>query len=186
MACPRPATVPVRCLQTVEGSGVRRQGRRHIVGLYLNPPDGAVVLCVDEKTQVQALDRTQPLLPIDFYRSEKRTHDYVRHGTTHLFAALDAATGQVTARCFPKRRGSEFLTFMKTVAAAYPDRELHVVVDNQSTHTTDEVKTWLARHPRIVFHFTPPVLRGGRWSRSGSGSSPGRPSDAAPSPRSPA
>lgn len=126
-----------------------------IVGLYLNPPDGAVVLCVDEKTQVQALDRTQPLLPIDFDRTEKRTHDYVRHGTTNLFAALDAATGQVTARCFPKRRGSEFLTFMKTVAAAYPDRELHVVVDNLSTHATDEVKAWLAANPRIVFHFTP-------------------------------
>jgi transposase len=126
-----------------------------IVGLYLNPPDGAVVLCVDEKTQVQALDRTQPLLPIDFHRTEKRTHDYVRHGTTNLFAALDAATGKVTARCFPKRRGSEFLTFMKTIAATYPDRELHVVVDNLSTHTTDKVKAWLHRHPRIVFHFTP-------------------------------
>ncbi|MDW5327133.1 IS630 family transposase [Plantactinospora sp. KLBMP9567] len=107
------------------------------------------------KTQIQALDRTQPILPIEFGRTEKRTHDYVRHGTTNLLAALDAATGHVTARCFPKRRGSEFLTFMKTVAAAYPDRELHVVVDNLSTHTSDEVKAWLAHHPRVIFHFTP-------------------------------
>jgi transposase len=119
-----------------------------VVGLYLNPPDGAIVLCVDEKTQVQALDRTQPLLPIDFDRTEKRTHDYVRHGTTNLFAALEVGTGQVTARCFPKRRGGEFLTFMKQVAAAYPDRELHVVVDNLSTHTTDDVKAWLGKNPR--------------------------------------
>lgn len=126
-----------------------------VVGLYLDPPDGAIVLCVDEKTQVQALDRTQPLLPIDFDRTEKRTHDYVRHGTTNLFAALEVATGKVTARCFPKRRSPEFLAFMKQVAAAYPDRELHVVVDNLSTHTTDEVKAWLAEHPRITFHFTP-------------------------------
>jgi transposase len=126
-----------------------------VVGLYLDPPDGAVVLCVDEKTQVQALDRTQPMLPIDFDRSEKRTHDYRRHGTTNLFAALEVATGRVTARCFPKRRGEEFLTFIKQVAAAYPDRELHVVVDNLSTHTTDELDAWLAKHPRITFHFTP-------------------------------
>jgi transposase len=126
-----------------------------VVGLYLDPPDEAVVLCVDEKTQVQALDRTQPLLPIDFDRTEKRTHDYRRHGTTNLFAALEVGTGQVTARCFPKRRGEEFLAFMKHLAAAYPDRELHVVVDNLSTHTTDDVHAWLARHPRITFHFTP-------------------------------
>ncbi|WP_244367480.1 transposase [Micromonospora echinofusca] len=91
------------------------------------------------------------LLPIDFDRSEKRTHDYVRHGITNLFAALDTATGHVATRCFPKRRSSEFLTFMKTVAAAYPNRELHVVVDNLSTHTTDEVKAWLNANPRIVF-----------------------------------
>lgn len=133
-------------------------GRRKVVdtvGLYLNPPDGAAVLCVDEKTQVQSLDRPQPLLPIDFDRSEKRTHDYVRHGTTSLFAALEAATGQVTTHCFPKRRGSEFLTFMKHLAAAYHDRELHVVVDNLSTHTTDEVEAWLTGNPRVVFHFTP-------------------------------
>ncbi len=126
-----------------------------IVGLYLDPPDGAVVLCVDEKTQVQALDRTQPMLPVDFDRTAKRTHDYRRHGTTNLFAALEVGTGQVTTRCFPQRRGEEFLTFIKQFAATYPGRDLHVVLDNLSTHTTDEVTAWLAKHPRITFHFTP-------------------------------
>jgi transposase len=126
-----------------------------IVGLYLDPPDGAVVLSVDEKTQVQALDRTQPVLPIDFGRTEKRTHDYRRHGTTNLFAALEVGTGQVTTACFPRRRGDEFLAFMNTVAARYPDRQLHVVVDNLSTHTTEEIGAWLVQHPRITFHFTP-------------------------------
>jgi len=126
-----------------------------VVGLYLDPPAGAVVLSVDEKTQVQALDRTQPLLPISFGKTEKRTHDYVRHGTTNLFAALDTGTGRVTGRCFPRRRTSEFLKFMDGVAARYPGQETHVILDNLSTHTGPDVDKWLARHPNFVFHFTP-------------------------------
>lgn len=127
-----------------------------VVGLYLDPPDGAVVLCVDEKTQVQALDRTQPMLPIDFDRSEKRTHDYRRHGTTNLFAALDTLTGHVIGKCLPRRRTSEFLTFMNTVVAAYPGApEIHVILDNLSTHSGTDVDAWLAKHPTVTFHFTP-------------------------------
>lgn len=126
-----------------------------IVGLYLDPPDGAVVLSVDEKTQVQALERTQPLLPISFSKSEKRTHDYVRHGTTNLFAALDIATGEVKGKCFSRRRTSEFITFMNEVAERHADRELHVVLDNLSTHSGREVDAWLAAHPNVRFHYTP-------------------------------
>jgi transposase len=126
-----------------------------IVGLYLDPPDGAVVLSVDEKTQVQALERTQPLLPISFGKNEKRTHDYVRHGTTNLFAALDVATGEVMGKCFPRRRTAEFIAFMDQVAERHPDRELHVVLDNLSTHSGREVDAWLAAHPNVRFHFTP-------------------------------
>jgi transposase len=126
-----------------------------IVGLYLDPPEGAVVLSMDEKTQVQALERTQPLLPISFGKTEKRTHDYVRHGTTNLFAALNITTGQVTGRCFPRRRAAEFLTFMKDIARQYKDQELHVVLDNLSTHSTPEIEDWLAKNPNITFHFTP-------------------------------
>jgi transposase len=126
-----------------------------IVGLYLDPPAAAVVLSLDEKTQIQALDRTQPLLPIDFGRTEKRTHDYRRHGTTNLFAALDVATGQVVADCYPKRTGIEFLAFLKKAVKAHAGQQIHVVLDNLSTHTTPEVKTWLARHPNVTFHFTP-------------------------------
>src|SRR5215207_4372833 len=101
-----------------------------VVGLYLNPPLGAVVLSIDEKTQVQALDRTQPVLPIDFAKTEKRTHDYVRHGTTNLFAALDTATGHVLGQCYQRRRTAEFLRFMDTVVARYGEHEIHVVLDN--------------------------------------------------------
>src|SRR3954447_432405 len=126
-----------------------------VVGLYLDPPVGAVVLSIDEKSQVQALDRTQPVLPIDFGKTEKRTHDYVRHGTTNLFAALNTATGEVVGRCFDRRRTAEFLKFMDQVVAAYPGRELHVVLDNLSTHMGDDVDTWLAKHPNVTFHFTP-------------------------------
>lgn len=126
-----------------------------IVGLYLQPPAGAVVLCVDEKSGVQALDRTQPLLPMTFDKTEKRTHDYVRHGTTNLFGALDVATGQVATECYPRRGSEEFLTFMKTVAARYAGRELHVVVDNLGTHFTPDVRAWLAVNPNITFHRTP-------------------------------
>lgn len=127
-----------------------------IVGLYLDPPAGAVVLSFDEKTQVQALERTQPLLPISFGKTEKRTHDYVRHGTTNLFAALDVLTGTVIGRCFDRRRTTEFITFMSQVLQKYPkDKEIHVVLDNLSTHNNEDVDAWLARHPNVTFHFTP-------------------------------
>jgi transposase len=127
-----------------------------VVGLYLDPPDGAVVLSFDEKTQVQALDRTQPLLPIDFGKTEKRTHDYIRHGTTNLFAALEVHSGQVHADCFPRRRTVEFLAFMDRVVAAYPaQQQLHVIMDNLSTHSGDDVDTWLASHPNVTLHYTP-------------------------------
>jgi transposase len=128
---------------------------RDVVGLYLNPPDNAVVVCVDEKSQIQALDRTAPILPIRPGLPEKATHDYVRHGTTTLFAALEVATGQVTDACYPKHRHQEFLRFLKKVAAAYPGVELHVVCDNYATHKHPRVKAWLAGNPRVTLHFTP-------------------------------
>jgi DDE superfamily endonuclease len=113
---------------------------------------GAVV---DEKSGVQALDRTQPLLPLTFDKTEKRTHDYVRHGTVNLFGALEVATGKVTGECYPRRGSEKFLAFMKTVAAQYVDREVHVVVDNLGTHFAAEVRDWLAANPNITFHRTP-------------------------------
>jgi transposase/transposase-like protein len=128
---------------------------RDIVALYLNPPERAVVVCVDEKSQIQALDRTAPILPLRPGLPEKRTHDYVRHGTTTLFAALDIATGKVVDACYPRHRHIEFLDFLKHVAKAYPRRELHVVLDNYGTHKHPTVRAWLARNPRIVLHFTP-------------------------------
>nr|WP_239675560.1 IS630 family transposase [Natronosporangium hydrolyticum] len=126
-----------------------------VVGLYLDPPAGAVVLSIDEKTQVQALDRTQPMLPIDFGLTEKRTHDYVRHGTTNLFAALDVGTGQVTAGCYPRRTGEAFLAFLRKAVKPHAGKQIHVVLDNLSTHTTPEVKAWLERNPNVTLHFTP-------------------------------
>lgn len=127
-----------------------------VVGLYLDPPQGAIVLSCDEKTGVQALDRTQPALPIDFGKTEKRTHDYIRHGTTNLFASLNVQTGQVVTDCFPRRRTVEFLRFMNRVVAQYAaDREIHVIVDNLSTHTGEDVDEWLARHTNVTFHYTP-------------------------------
>jgi transposase len=127
-----------------------------IVGLYLSPPTGAVVLSYDEKTQVQALQRTQPLLPVDFGKTEKRTHDYKRHGTTNLFAALDVLTGRVIGRCFERKRTTEFLRFMNEVIRKQPKgREIHVVLDNLSTHNNADVDAWLAKHPDVTFHFTP-------------------------------
>jgi transposase len=128
---------------------------RDVVGLYLDPPDGAIVLSVDEKTQIQALDRTQPLLPMRPGQVERHTHDYTRNGTTCLFAALEVGSGQVTTDHRARHTGADFLAFMKRVAKAYPDQELHVVLDNVSTHSTPAVKAWLERHPRIRFHFTP-------------------------------
>jgi transposase len=126
-----------------------------VVGLYLDPPGGAVVLSVDEKTQIQALDRTQPMLPVDFGRTEKRTHDYRRHGTTNLFAALNTATGRVTADCYPRRTGEDFLRFLRKAIRPHRGREIHVVLDNLSTHDTPEVRAWLEANPNVTFHFTP-------------------------------
>jgi transposase len=126
-----------------------------VVGLYLHPPAGAVVLSVDEKTQVQALDRTQPLLPVDFGVTEKRTHDYKRHGTTNLFAALNVATGTVVADCYPQRTGAEFLAFLRKAVKPHRGKEIHVVLDNLSTHDTPEIQAWLAANPNVTFHFTP-------------------------------
>lgn len=126
-----------------------------IVGLYLDPPDGALVICVDEKTQIQALDRTQPALPLRPGMPERRTHDYVRHGTTNLFAALEIATGQVVGECRSRHRHQEFLAFLRRVVREFPEGELHIVLDNSSTHKTPEVKRWLDRQRRVTFHFTP-------------------------------
>jgi transposase len=129
---------------------------RDVVGLYLDPPAQAVVVCVDEKSQIQALNRTAPLLPMRFGQAERRTHDYVRHGTTTLFAALEVATGRITAdACLSRHRNGEFLTFLKLVARAHPRVQLHVVCDNYATHSHPTVKAWLAKHPRITMHFTP-------------------------------
>ncbi len=128
---------------------------RDVVALYLDPPDGAVVLSVDEKTQIQALDRTQPLLPMRPGQVERHTHDYTRHGTTCLFAALEVGTGHVTKETRTRHTGADFLAFLRRVEHAYPERELHVVLDNVSTHKTPAVRAWLAGHPRITFHFTP-------------------------------
>jgi transposase len=124
---------------------------RDVVGLYLNPPENAVVVCVDEKSQCQALERTQPILPLRPDIPERQTHDYARHGVTRLFAALTAATGRVTDACYPRHRHQEFLAFLKKTAAACPGVTLHVVLDNYASHRHQDVRTWLARpenHPR--------------------------------------
>ena len=127
-----------------------------IVGLYLNPPDNAMVLCVDQKGQTQALERTQPLLPLGLGYVEGVTHGYIRHGTTTLFAALDVATGQILAQCKPRHRHQEFLSFLKHIDANVPpDLDVHLVVDNYSTHKHVKVKRWLAARPRYHIHFTP-------------------------------
>ena len=129
---------------------------RDVVGLYLNPPDKAVVWCVDEKTGIQALDRTQPILPMRPGQVERRTHDYKRNGITDLFAALNIATGQVVHHTRPQHRAVEFRRFLDTIDAAVPEGlDVHVVLDNSSTHKTPAINTWLARHPRFTFHFTP-------------------------------
>jgi transposase len=129
---------------------------RDIVGLYLNPPDAAVVLCVDEKSQIQALDRTAPVLPLMPGVPERATHDYVRNGTTNLYAALDVASGQVIADMAPRHRAEEFRRFLNTIDTAVPERlEIHVVLDNSSTHKTQSIQRWLLRHPRFHVHFTP-------------------------------
>ncbi len=129
---------------------------RDIVGLYLHPPEHAVVLCIDEKSQVQALNRTQPILPLRPGLPEQRTHDYERNGTTSLFAALDVATGKVIGECHRRHRHQEFLKFLKRVDAEVPqDRDIHLVMDNYGTHKTPTLIRWFARHPRYHLHFTP-------------------------------
>jgi putative transposase len=129
---------------------------KDIVGLYLNPPDHAVVLCVDEKTQIQALERTQPVLPLGLGYLEGVTHDYVRHGTTTLFAALDIANGQVLTQCRARHRHQEFLGFLKHIEANVPpDLDAHLVVDNYAAHKHPKVRAWLAARPRFHIHYTP-------------------------------
>ena len=129
---------------------------RDVVGLYLNPPEGALVLCVDEKTQIQALDRTSPVLPLRPGLPERRTHDYVRGGTTNLYAALDIASGQVIADMTEHHRALEFRRFLNLINNSVPkDLDVHVVVDNSSTHKTPEIHRWLLRHPRFTLQFTP-------------------------------
>ena len=129
---------------------------RDIVGLYLDPPDKALVLCVDEKAQIQALDRSQPLLPMRPGQAERRTHDYVRHGTTTLFAALDVKAGTVIGEFHRRHRSSEFRSFLETIEAAVPvGLDVHLILDNYGTHKTAAIKRWLLRHPRFHLHFTP-------------------------------
>jgi transposase len=128
---------------------------KDVVGLYLNPPENAVVLSVDEKTSIQALQRTQMPLPLRSGRAVRHTHDYKRHGVVDLYAALEVATGKVTHRLSESHTGTDFLSFMGKVVRAYPKDELHVVLDNSSTHGTPEVKDWLVDHPQVHFHYTP-------------------------------
>jgi transposase len=129
---------------------------RDMVGLYMNPPQRAIVLCVDEKSQVQALDRTQPILPLRPGLPEQRTHDYERHGTTSLFAALDVATGKAIGECHRRHRHQEFLKFLELVDSRVPpDLDVHLVMDNYGTHKTPRIVRWFARHPRYQIHFTP-------------------------------
>lgn len=134
---------------------------RDVVGLYMSPPERALVLCVDEKSQIQALDRTQRVLPLQPGRIELQTHDYRRHGTTSLFAALDVATGNVIGKCFQRHRSSEFRRFLEVIDAAVPAAlDVHVVLDNYATHKTPAVHRWLLRHQRFHLHFTP---KGASW-----------------------
>jgi len=135
---------------------------RDVVGLYLDPPDRAIVLCVDEKSQVQALNRTQPLLPLGPGQAERNTHDYERHGTTSLFAALRVATGEIMGKCHSRHRQQEFVKFLEQIdttlakeLAEEPDLRVHLIMDNYGTHKTPKVKRWLQRHPRYEVHFIP-------------------------------
>jgi transposase len=129
---------------------------RDIVGLYLDPPDRALVLCVDEKSQIQALDRSQPMLPMRPGQVERRTHDYIRHGTTSLFAALDVATGAVIGQTYPKHRSTEFRKFLDQIEANVPaDLDVHLIMDNYATHKTEPIRKWLVKRPRWHVHFTP-------------------------------
>ena len=126
-----------------------------VVGLYLNPPENALVLCVDEKTGIQALDRTQPLLPLRAKKPRSWTNEYVRHGTQTLLAALEIASGQVVAHVKQRRTTVNFLRFLKDVIAAFPERELHIILDDLNIHKNQAARNWLKRHPRVHFHYTP-------------------------------
>ena len=129
---------------------------RDVVGLYVTPPAHAIVLCVDEKSQIQALDRSQPMLPMRPGQPARRSHDYKRHGTTSLFAALDIATGRVIGKCYPRHRATEFRKFLDEIEANVPsDLDVHLVMDNYATHKTPLIRTWLARRPRWHVHLTP-------------------------------
>ena len=131
-----------------------------VVGLYLQPPTNAVVVSVDEKTQIQALSRTQPLLPLRPGLPARQTHDYQRNGLTSLYPALEVASGKVVGECRAQHRGADFLAFLKRLARGYRGQELHVILDNSSTHKTPAVQAWLRAHPRVHFHFTP---KGASW-----------------------
>jgi transposase len=134
---------------------------RDIVGLYLNPPERALVLCADEKAQIQALNRTQPVLPLRPGQAERRTHDYSRHGTTSLFAALDVATGRVIGQCHRRHRSLEFRSFLDRIDREVPaELEIHLILDNYGTHKSPLIKDWLAKRPRYHVHFTPTA---GSW-----------------------
>lgn len=128
---------------------------KDVVGLYLNPPDNAIVLSVDEKTSIQALERTQLPLPLRSGRARRHTHDYKRHGVVDLFAALEVATGKVTHKLSDSHKAADFLAFLRKIVRAYPEQELHVILDNSSTHGTAEIGAWLAANPRVHFHYTP-------------------------------
>ena len=131
---------------------------RDVVGLYLNPPERAIVLSVDEKSQVQALDRTQPILPMTPGQAERGTHDYERHGVTSLFAARNVATGEIIGECHRRHRQQEFVKFLDTIDASIPVEDgvtIHLILDNYGTHETPRVKRWLVKHPRFAVHFTP-------------------------------
>jgi hypothetical protein len=134
---------------------------RNSVGLYMNPPDRAIVLCVDEKIQVQVLNRTQPILPLAPGVPSRQSHDYKRHGVTSLFAALDVGSGVTISSCYRRHRHQEFFRFLNDIEANLPDGfEVHLVMDNYGTHKVNKVRTWLARHLRYHAHFTPPVAVG--------------------------
>jgi transposase len=138
---------------------------RDVVGLYMNPPEHAVVMCVDEKTSIQALDRTQPSLPMRPGQVERRTHDYKRHGVTDLFAALNLATGQVVHQTRAQHRAIEFRKFLDLIDTSVPaDLAVHVVLDNSSTHKTPTIRDWLLKHPRFTFHFTPTSSSWMNWA----------------------
>ena len=155
VVCVRLAAAPQPDIQVVERS-LFVDKVRDIVGLYLSPPNRALVLSIDEKSQIQALDREQPVLPMMPGVPERRTHSYVRHGTTSLFAALDVASGFVIGKCYKRHRAVEFLKFLKEIDAQFPEGlDVHIVLDNYATHKTPKIKAWLARRPHYHVHFTP-------------------------------